>query len=264
MKILFFGDIVGKAGRMGVKKLLPVWEKEHAPDLIVANVENIAHGIGITRQYLEELLAQGVDVMTGGNHIVEGKEALKLLDDPALPLIRPANVGSSWTGRGFITIQAHDETPVTVVNLIGQSGMRDNYNSPFEAIETILAREDMKQSVILVDWHAEMTSEKKLLGHYLDGRVVAVLGTHTHVPTADEQILPGGTAFISDVGMAGSFNSIIGVQVARAIERIAKGLPAKFEVEESGPAEVNAVLIEIDPTTKKALWIKRLREIVDF
>lgn len=264
MKILFFGDIVGKAGRTGVHKLLPVWKKEHTPDLIVANVENIAHGIGITRVYLEELCALGVDVMTGGNHIVEGKEALKLLDDASLPLIRPANTGSGWTGRGFITVKAADETPVTIVNLIGQSGMRDNYNSPFEAIETILASDAVKQSVILVDWHAEMTSEKKLLGHYLDGRVAAVLGTHTHVPTADEQILPNGTAFISDVGMAGALYSIIGVQIGRAIERIAKGLPAKFEVEESGPAEVNAVVIEIDPTTKKALWIKRLREIVEF
>jgi hypothetical protein len=263
MKILFFGDIVGKAGRAGVQKLLPVWKKEYAPDLIVANVENIAHGIGITRQYLEELLAQGVDVMTGGNHIVEGKEALKLLDDPALPLIRPANAGSGWTGRGAITVKARDETPVTVVNLIGQSGMRDNYNSPFEAIETILTREDVKQSVIIVDWHAEMTSEKKLLGHYLDGRAAAVLGTHTHVPTADEQILPGGTAFISDVGMAGAFHSIIGIQISRAVERIARGLPAKFEVEEAGPAEVNAAVIEIDLTTKKALWIKRLRKIVE-
>lgn len=263
MRILFFGDIVGKAGRTGVQKLLPVWKKEHAPDLIVANVENIAHGIGITRVYLEELRAQGVDIMTGGNHIVEGKEALKLLDDTSLPLIRPANAGSGWTGRGFITVKAADETPVTVVNLIGQSGMRDNYNSPFEAIETILARDDVKQNVILVDWHAEMTSEKKLLGHYLDGRVAAILGTHTHVPTADEQILQHGTAFISDVGMAGAYHSIIGIQIARAVERIAKGLPAKFEVEESGPAEVNAVLVEIDPASKKALWIKRLREIVE-
>jgi len=274
MKILFFGDIVGRAGRTGVQKILGTWRKEHSPDLIIANIENIAHGIGISRAYLEELHTLGVNIMTGGNHIAEGKDALKLLDDPSLPLIRPANVGSGWTGRGFLTVNlpinqsigatADDETPVTVISLIGQAGMRDNYNSPFEAAETILSQEAVKQSVVIVDWHAEMTSEKKLMGHFLDGRVSAVLGTHTHVPTADEQILPGGTAYISDVGMAGSLHSIIGVQVARAVERIARGLPAKFEVEEKSPAEVNAVLLEVDSATKKALWIKRLREIVEF
>jgi hypothetical protein len=264
MKILFFGDIVGKAGRAGIAHCLPRWRKEHSPDLIVANVENIAHGFGISKQYLEDLVAMGVDVMTGGNHIVEGKDALKLLADASLPLLRPANAPASWPGRGHLTVKTKNETPVTIINLMGQAGMREHSNLPFDTIETVLAREDVKQSIIMVDWHAEMTSEKNLLGWYLDGRVSAVLGTHTHVPTADEKVLPQGTAYITDTGMVGAYNSIIGVQVKLAIERIAKGMPSRFEVEEKSPAEVNAVLFEVDEPSKKALWIKRLREIVEF
>lgn len=269
LRVLFFGDIVGKAGRSGAARQLPIWKKEFKPDVIIANVENIAHGFGIAERYLTELRELGVQIMTGGNHIIEGRDVMKILEDKNLPIIRPYNSPASWPGKGFITkkfslggAKSKNETGVTVINLLGQHGMKQYVNSPYEAIETLLKMPEVKQSIVIVDWHAETTSEKIMLGWYLDGRVAAVLGTHTHVPTADERILPGGTALISDVGMNGAYDSVIGIQVTSSIERIAKQLPVHFEVEESGPIEVNAVLIDIDTRSKKALAIRRLRTIL--
>ncbi|MBI5045561.1 MAG: YmdB family metallophosphoesterase [Candidatus Niyogibacteria bacterium] len=263
IRVLFFGDIIGKAGRRGLAYQLPLWRAKFAPDLIVANVENIAHGLGIGRASLEEIQKLGVNIFTGGNHILQGKDALKLLADETLPIMRPLNAPASWPGRGFVTKKIGNETNVTVVNLIGQHGMREHFDSPFEAIETFLQKDDVKQNIIIVDMHAETTSEKKAMGYFLDGKTSVVLGTHTHVPTADEQILPQGTGFISDAGMIGAHNSIIGVKIKEALERLATNLPAKFEVEEAGPVEINAVLVDIDKSTKKTVGINRLRNIVD-
>jgi len=262
MRTLFFGDIVGKAGRRGIKHQLPLWREKFKPDIIIANVENIAHGFGIGQGALQEMLDLGVNVMTGGNHILQGKNSLKLLDDETLPLIRPLNVSSHWPGQGFITKKINDETNITVINLIGQYGMKDNYDSPFEAIETLLKKEEVKQNIIIIDWHAEASSEKVLLGWLLDGRVSSIFGTHTHTPTADERILPQGTGFISDAGMVGAHNSVIGVQTQKAIQKIAYKLPTKLEVEEEGPVEINAVLTDIDIRSKKTVEIRRLREII--
>ncbi|MEK7647280.1 MAG: TIGR00282 family metallophosphoesterase [Patescibacteria group bacterium] len=263
IRILFFGDVIGKAGRRGLTYQIPLWRTQFAPDLIIANAENIAHGLGIGRTALEEIQRLGVEIFTGGNHILQGKNALLLLADETLPLMRPLNAPTSWPGRGFITKNINNETSVTVVNLIGQHDMREHYNSPFEVIETFLQKDDMKQNIIIVDMHAETTSEKKAMGYFLDGRTSAVLGTHTHVPTADEQILPNGTGFICDTGMVGAHHSIIGVKIKEALERLAMNFPAKFEVEEEGPVEINAVLLDIDKKTKKTVGINRLRNIVN-
>lgn len=263
VRILFFGDVIGKAGRRGLARQLPLWRSQFAPDLIIANAENIAHGLGIGKTALEEIQKLGVQIFTGGNHILQGKNALLLLADETLPLMRPLNSPASWPGRGFITKKIDSETSVTVVNLIGQHGMREHYNSPFEAMETFLQKDGMKQNIVIVDMHAETTSEKKAMGYFLDGKISAVLGTHTHVPTADEQILPNGTGFICDTGMVGARHSIIGVKIKEALERLAMNFPAKFEVEEEGPVEINAVLLDIDKKSKKTVGINRLRNIVD-
>lgn len=261
MRILFFGDVIGKAGRIGLARQLPLWRKEFSPDFVIANMENAAHGFGVGKTQFQEMEKLGIDVMTGGNHILRGKNALEFLADEKIPLLRPLNAPKAWPGKGIITKKIN-ETNITVINLIGQHGMREHYNSPFEAIETFLKKEKNKRNIIIVDWHAEASSEKVLLGWYLDGRVSAVIGTHTHIPTADERILPRGTAFISDAGMVGAHYSVIGVTRNSAIEKLTKCLPVHLEIDEEWPLEINAVMIDIEPKSKKAVGIKRLRTIV--
>ncbi|MBI2628243.1 MAG: YmdB family metallophosphoesterase [Candidatus Niyogibacteria bacterium] len=275
MRILFFGDVIGKAGRTGLARQLPLWRKKFRPDFVIVNMENAAHGFGVGRTQLQEIEKLGIDVMTGGNHILRGKNARELLTDEKIALLRPLNAPRAWPGKGIITKKivgqksqtkglsnGVNETAITVVNLIGQHGMREHYNSPFEAIETVLKKEELKQNIIIVDWHAEASSEKVLLGWYLDGRVSAVIGTHTHIPTADERILPRGTAFISDAGMVGSYHSVIGVTIDSAFKKITECLPVSLEIDEEWPLEINAVMIDIEPKSKKAVGIKRLRAIV--
>lgn len=266
IRILFFGDIVGSAGRTGIKHQLPLWRKKFNPDFVIANIENVAHGFGMGYTQINDIMDLGVDVMTGGNHILKGRDAFEILDDETISAIRPLNVSQAWPGKGIITkniTKNGNETSVTVINLLGQHGMREHYNSPYDAVETALKDNIVKQSIIIVDWHAEATSEKVLMGWFLDGRVSAVLGTHTHITTADERILPNGTALIADVGMTGPHNSIIGTKIDSSLEKHSKQLPIKLEIEEDGPIEINAVLVDVDPTTKKALKIERLRNIVE-
>lgn len=263
MRLLFFGDIIGKAGRKGIEHQLPLWRKELSPDLLVANIENIAHGKGIGEQKIKEMLDLNIDVLTGGNHVFEGKGASEILNNKFFPVIRPLNAPVHLPGKGFITLKGPNETRITIVSLMGQVYMRQNFNSPFEAVETLLEDPKVKQNIIIIDWHAEATSEKTAMGWFLDGKASAVVGTHTHVPTADAKILPKGTAYITDVGMVGAYNSIIGDEIEESLKRFKNQAAMRVGVEEKGPMEINAVLIEINEENKKATSIQHLRRIVE-
>lgn len=263
MKILVFGDIFGKPGREIVAKILPEWKKEFAPDLVIANGENLSHGKGISETTINEIRNAGVNVITGGNHTPEGKNASELLNDEKIPLLRPVNFIPSLPGRGFMRVKAGG-AEVLIINAIAQSHMNHAYDSPYAAVEKVLTENEAgpKTKVIIVDWHAETTSEKRALGWWLDGRVSLVYGTHTHIPTADEQVLPKGTGFISDIGMTGPFHSIIGEAIDPRIAIMVRQDQTKPDVAEAPPYEINAILIEIDPESGKTTRIQRMRQII--
>ncbi len=259
MKILFIGDIVGKPGRAIVAQLLPDLRKELTVDMVIANVENIAHGKGLTQKTWDELRRAGVDAGTGGNHTFSKDDARVLYADEQQPLVRPANAYPSEPGKGVKTITT-TKGKVRLMNFMGQSFMNDEPSSPFTAADTLLAETNVP--VTVVDVHAETTSEKVAMGWHLDGRVSAVLGTHTHVPTADARILPGGTAYVTDVGMCGQRDGIIGVDRAAIMPRFLNGEKKTHDIIEHGPAVFNAVLMEFDDSGK-ATSISRIdREVV--
>ncbi len=261
MKILFFGDVIGQAGRRAVEKILPKWKKKYHPDLIIANAENLAHGAGVTSKSVEEILAAGVEMLTSGNHIFDKREGLSILNDKNIPLIRPANWPPIPYGQGYRVLKVGIRK-VLVVSLNGRLFFKESLDCPFRKMDEILeAYEDENIDVVIVDFHAEATSEKVALGHYLDGRVTAVLGTHTHVPTADAKILPGGTAFISDVGMVGPYDSVISFDKEEAIKGWLTQMPFRFEFAK-GPVQVDAVLIEAVGKKKPAQKIEKLQEII--
>src|SRR3989339_279638 len=262
MKILFFGDIIGEQGRKAIKKVLPGWKEKYQPDLIIANAENLAHGFGVTEKSVGEILKAGVEVLTSGNHIFDKKDALILLGNKDIPLIGPANWPPVPYGNGSRIVDVGINR-VLVINLNGRLFFRESLDCPFRKADEILEEmADENLAAIIVDFHAEATSEKASMGHYLDGRVSAVLGTHTHVPTADEKILSGGTAYISDVGMVGPHDSVISFGKQEAIRGWLTQISGKLEFAE-GPVEVDAALIEVDAKTKLAKNIERIREIVD-
>lgn len=246
MKILFIGDIVGKPGRAIVTQLLPSLRKKLKIDLVIANVENLAHGKGITQKTWSEMQRAGVDVGTGGNHTVSKDDARALLADPNQPLLRPANY-SDIPGTGDRTIEI-DKKPIRVLNLVGQSFMDESIASPFATADTLLTEKG--SPIAILDIHAEATSEKVAMGWHLDGRVSAVIGTHTHVPTADCRILPNGTAYVTDAGMCGLRDSIIGVDRDAIMPRFLGGEKRKHDIAEHGPAVFNAVIIEVDSKGK--------------
>ncbi|HLW46252.1 MAG TPA: TIGR00282 family metallophosphoesterase [bacterium] len=254
MNVLFIGDVVGRPGRRAVAQWLPALRREAAADFVVANGENSAGGFGITPATFQDLTAAGVDVVTGGNHIWHTREAPVLLDgEPRL--LRPANYPPGAPGRGAGVFTAAGAR-VAVLNLQGRVFM-DPLLSPFDYAREEAERLRAETPVILVDMHAEATSEKAALAWHLDGRVSAVVGTHTHVQTADERILPAGTAFISDAGMTGPRDSVIGMSREGVLQRFLTLLPARFEVAD-GPVQLNAVLIEIDPGSGRASAIRRV------
>jgi metallophosphoesterase (TIGR00282 family) len=259
MKILFFGDIVGQPGRQAIKEILPQWQKKYQPDLVMANGENAAHGKGITEKSLNELLKAGIDLVTLGDHAWDQKGTTALLDNQEMPLIRPANFPPEVPGQGYRLVELRTKK-ILVINLIGRVFMRKQYDCPFRKADEILEEKGEEADIIVVDWHAEATAEKVCLGWYLDGRVSAVLGTHTHIPTADARILPKGTAYISDVGMVGVRDSSLGADKEIAVKRFLTQMPLKLEIAE-GPVEVDAVLVEIDEKNK-AKKIEKLQEIV--
>ncbi len=240
-----------------MKHVLPEWNKKFSPDIVVANIENIAHGKGIGETQIKELKAAGVDIFTGGNHSIEGKDAGKILADETIPILRPANMSPGIAGRGALFYKN-----ILAINLIGQVHMKQSYDSPFRAADKILEENKNETPFKIVDWHSEATSEKSVMGWYLDGKVSAVFGTHTHVPTADAKILPKGTAFISDIGMVGPYNSIIGVDIETSLTRFKNQITTPMNVVESGPIEVNAIFLELGGNGK-AVDIKHLREIIE-
>ena len=248
MRILLIGDVIGKPGRRAVKALLPGLRREYDIDLVVANGENLAGGFGITLDTMEELLESGVDVVTSGNHVWDNKEIIPHMNEE-IPLIRPLNYPPGAPGRGVIGAKG-----ALIVNLIGRVFM-GSFDDPFRAVEEALA--ETRAKVIIVDFHGEATSEKNAMGWCLDGRVSAVVGTHTHVPTADARILPNGTAMCTDAGMTGPINSIIGSEPADALARFATQMPHRLRPAQ-GPVQFNSVLIDVDDATGKAREIFRI------
>ncbi len=255
MKILFIGDIIGKPGRGAVKKLLPQLIAEHGIDFTVANGENAAGGFGLTQSVVEELFNMGIDVLTSGNHLWDKKEIEPLL--PREPrILKPANYPETAPGFPFGVYVTGKGLKIGVMCLQGQVFMPP-IDSPFRAADRYVAELKKQTDIILVDLHAEATSEKVALGWHLDGKISALAGTHTHVMTADERILPLGTAYITDAGMTGGFDSVIGMEKKDVLERFYTGLNTKFEVADKD-VRLNAVLIEIDDRTGKARSIMRI------
>lgn len=256
---LFLGDIIGRPGRRALKEFLPGFIKKYSPSLVLANGENAAGGVGITPDICRQLLDQ-VDVLTSGNHIWDKKEIFAYLDQEPR-LLRPANYPPSNPGKGVCVLEAKEGFKVAVLNLQGRVFM-EPLDCPFRTADRELEALGKLKAITLVDFHAEATSEKQALGWYLDGRVSAVIGTHTHVPTADERILPRGTAFITDVGMVGGYESVIGIKKEQAIQRFIKARPQRFEPGRKGKL-FSAVFIEVDPQTGKALSIRREMAVED-
>jgi metallophosphoesterase (TIGR00282 family) len=262
MTILFFGDIIGKIGRQAIKKILPELKKKYEPDLVIANAENIAHGLGVTEKTINEMVESGIDVFTSGNHIWDKEEVLEILKKNKIILLRPANYPPGAPGVGHKLLEIGTKK-LLVVNLIGRVFFREQFDCPFRKIDEILEEyKNEKLNGIVIDFHAEATSEKVALGWHTDGRVSAVIGTHTHVPTADPKILPEGTAHITDAGMVGAKDSIIGDDKTNILKRFLTQIPYPLEVPEEGICQVNAMLLEIDTKTGKAKSIKRIDEEV--
>jgi metallophosphoesterase (TIGR00282 family) len=250
---LFIGDIIGHPGRRALRRCLPRLREKYSPDFIVANAENAAGGVGITEEVGTELLGL-VDVLTSGNHVWDKKEALPYLDrEPRL--LRPANYPSPNPGKGSYILESTRGWKAGVLNLQGRVFM-EPLDCPFRVADGEVAKLRAVTPVIVVDFHAEATSEKQALGWYLDGKVSALVGTHTHVPTADERILPRGTAYITDVGMVGGYHSVIGIRPEQAVARFLTARPQRFEPEKEGLV-FSSVYIEVDVPTGRALSVRR-------
>lgn len=273
LKFLIFGDIVGRTGRHALQKILPKLKKQYRPDLVIANAENAAHGSGVTPKTLREMQLAGVDFFTNGDHCFDKPEVEKILTEPDSPLLRPANmIGQPGVGEKLLTLATKK---VLVVNLLGRVFIENNVEekghgvadkkiklaNPFTTVEEILQKHAKEKiDAILVDFHTEATSEQMAMGYFLDGRISAVWGTHTHIPTADTQILENGTGYITDVGMTGPAGTVIGVAKEKVIERFVKENEAKFEWPETEIAIVNALYLEVDPKTKKTKKIKLIQK----
>jgi len=260
-KILFIGDIVGKGGRKVLSEILPMWKEKYKPDAIIVNVENLAHGKGVTPSTLAEVDGLGVDCFTGGNHIFDKGELSNECFEKYNNLIRPANIGSSFPGHGYYRF-AKDGKQYLIINLHGTIFLEKEFDgtltNPFLAIDKLLTDQAQKGDIIIVDFHAEATSEKIAMAYYLDGRVTGIFGTHTHVPTADARLLPSATAFITDAGMTGALNGVIGVKKENVLAKfLDPNAKFKNEPEEEGTLQINGVLIEVGDD-QKAIEIEKL------
>lgn len=257
MRILVVGDIVGSPGRSLLKQALPALRRKHEIDYCIANVENAAGGFGLTKNTCDEILDAGVDCLTTGNHVWDKKEILDFID--LIPqLLRPANYPPDQPGAGsFVGRGRLSGHPIATLNLSGRVFMGGAIDDPFRRASAEVERLKRETDVIIVDFHAEATSEKTALGYHLDGQVSAVLGTHTHVPTCDQRILPGGTAYCTDIGMTGPYDSVIGVTTEAILRRFLTGMPTRFETAKGDP-RFAAVMVEVDPRGGRALSVERM------
>lgn len=263
-KILFFGDILGKPGRKTLAQVLPSLKEEHKPDIVIANVENLAHGKGVTVNTLGELEAMGIDAFTSGNHVFDKAPMAEECFLKYSSLIRPYNYDDTYPGRGFCRVEKNGAN-FLIINLGGvvffETQFRGVIANPFFALDEAIAKNAQKNDIIIVDFHAEATSEKNAMGWYADGRIAAMFGTHTHIPTADQRVLPKGTAFVTDAGMTGPQNSVIGVQIEKAMNMFLEKDKFHMEVEEEGPMVVNALLVTVENGT--ATSIEPIRKVVN-
>lgn len=257
MNILVIGDVVGSPGRGIMKRALPAVFRRWDVEYCIANVENAAGGFGVTREVCEELMAMGVDCMTSGNHIWDKKEILPVIEQ--MPqLLHPANYPPDQPGRGTHVGRGKDSrVPVATLNVSGRVFMNGAMDDPFRVAQQEVERLRKEAAVIIVDVHGEATSEKMAMGYFLDGKVSAVLGTHTHVPTCDQRILPGGTAYCSDLGMTGPYDSVIGVEAEIIIKRFLTGMPSRFETAKGDP-RLAAAVVTVDPSSGRARGIERM------
>jgi len=257
MRILFIGDISGEPGRRAARELVPKLKRKHKIDFVIANAENVAGGSGVTPALADELFGCEIDVLTSGDHIWKRKEIFDYLESNNR-LVRPANYPAGAPGVGATVVKSESGTAIGVINIVGRVFMQP-VECPFRVVKEEVEKLKDKTRIIIVDVHAEATSEKIALGWYLDGLVSAVVGTHTHVQTADEKVLPQGTAFISDAGMTGPFDSVIGRKKEQILRRFITQLPMKFEMAE-GDIQLHGVILDIDDKTGKADSIKRIQE----
>jgi len=255
MKILFIGDIVGDIGLEAVQHYLPRLKRKYQVDVVIANGENAAKGKGITKRIYQDLLMMGVDVITMGNHTWDQKEIFDFIDDVDY-LIRPANFSEEAPGKGMVSITKNGET-LTIINLHGRTFLPP-HQDPFAMAEELITEAKKTSPLVFVDFHAEATSEKVALGWHLDGKASVVVGTHTHVQTADERILPKGTAYITDVGMTGPYDEILGTKKESVLYRFKTNMPIRFEVPQEGREVFSGLFVELDTTTGKAKSIERI------
>lgn len=256
MNVLFLGDISGRTGRESLFTYLYDLKEKLSIDFCIANCENVAGGFGATAKHLDELLRAGVDAFTTGNHVYSKKEIIPLLDGSSYDIIRPYNLPKNDPGKGTMICTTKNGDKIAVINLLGRLFLMLPTDEPFAAIDKAIDEVSGKADIILVDFHAEATSEKRAMGYYLDGRVSAVLGTHTHVQTADEQILPKGTAYITDVGMCGAKNSVLGANIHGAIGKLTSAVQSKFEIAK-GAHQFNAIFMNFD-SNGKCLKVERI------
>lgn len=263
IKILFIGDIVGRIGREATKKALPNLKAKYLADIIIANGENLAHGKGVSEKIIQEMTDAGIDIFTSGNHVWKNKEVYKILEKTDNPLLRPANYPPMVPGSGIKEVKIGAKS-LFVINLMGRVFMREDLDCPFRTADELLKNIDQDNCAgIIVDFHAEATSEKIATKHYLDGRVSAIIGTHTHVPTADEQITDSGTAYISDAGAVLDKDSIIGVKKKAILKSFLWQIDQTHEIATKGIAELNGVYLEIDSTSRRATKIERIKQDVE-
>jgi hypothetical protein len=263
LSILFFGDIVGRLGRETIKQLLPKLKKQYQPDLVIANGENLAHGKGLTPRTIQEMLEVGIDWLTTGDHCFDQTNLVKDCFSGQWPILRPANYQMDSPGQGYALIK-HKEFKILLINLVGRSLMNRYFDCPFREAEKIISQfTDKKLSAIIIDIHAETTAEKIALRHFLDGKISALLGTHTHVPTADAQITNLGTGYITDVGMTGYQAGIIGVLPEPIIQSFLTQVKMGHQLPDKGLAQCNAVHLTIDPQTKYCLNIELLQKTIN-
>ncbi len=258
IKILFFSDIFGRPGRGAVKKYIEQNRDSIRPDLIIANCDNAAAGRGPTIGVYEELLESGIDVLTCGDHIWDQKEVINILSDKKSKLIRPINYPALCSGNGFIEVEVKGQK-VLIICALGRVWTAEGLDSPFVLVDDAI--EKSKAKIVFIDFHGEATSEKCAFGHYFSGKASAIVGSHTHIQTADEKIINKHTAYISDAGFCGPSDSVIGVKKEQSIHRFLTGMPATFEVAD-GPVQVNAVVVDIDEKTGAATAIKRINEAI--